>query len=124
MVRKKYIVLTPEEWVRQHLIHYLINHAHFPKGMLSVEKEIKAFGLKKRYDLVIHDRVGAPLVLVECKAPHVSLDDDVLHQILIYNSRMQVSKLIVSNGLKTYYLWFEGKTWYKSENIPQYESKH
>lgn len=96
--RKKYVSLTPEEWVRQHFMHYLVNYRSYPKGLLLVEKELKIDGLKRRPDLVIYSKDGNPKILVEFKAPSVSIDENVFFQIALYNKKLNLPYLILSNG--------------------------
>ena len=83
-IRKKFLVLTPEEWVRQHFIHYLIQHKNYPASRMAVEKAMQFNGLTKRSDILIYDQKGSPEVLVECKAPHVKIDQEVFDQIARY----------------------------------------
>ncbi len=99
-LRKKYVVLTPEEWVRQHFVNYLIGHLGYPKSLIRVEQGMKYNRLLKRSDIVVHDRQGAPLLLVECKAPACHLGQKVMEQAMMYNKTLQASYIIVSNGLE------------------------
>lgn len=103
-VRKKYILLTPEEWVRQHWISYLQTHLHVSASWITVEYGFKLNGLSKRCDILVFDKQGNPLLVVECKAPHIRLDNDVFEQISRYNLVLQAPFLIVSNGIKHYAL--------------------
>lgn len=98
IIRKKYVVLTPEEWVRQLLIHYLTEDKGYRPGLLSVEKGLNVNGLARRYDLVVYQNNGAPQLLVECKAPEVSLTDAVMEQAARYNLVLRVPYLLVGNG--------------------------
>jgi hypothetical protein len=99
-VRKKYVLLTPEEWVRQNFIAWLIQHKKYPAGLMGIEKEIEIHGLKKRYDAVVFNTNHFPEVLIECKAPEVEITQKVFDQIAIYNMKMQVRYLIVTNGME------------------------
>lgn len=99
-LRKKNLVLTPEEWVRQHWIQFLIFEKSFPKGLFSVEKGLKYNGLQKRTDILVFDRMGEPYLLVECKAPDVEINEHVLRQAMTYHHKMKATNLILSNGLK------------------------
>jgi hypothetical protein len=101
-IRKRYVVLTPEELVRQLFIQYLLSEGKTKMTRLSVERQILVFGQRRRYDLMIHDNLGAPLVLIEVKAPDVPLTQKTLDQITRYNMAIDVSWLIVSNGIQTY----------------------
>jgi len=99
IIRKKYIVLTPEEWVRQHFIHYLINHLGYSKSLIGVEQGLKYNTLLKRTDIIVFDRSGAPLVLVECKEPAHRLNQKVMEQAMMYNKTLKAPYIIVSNGI-------------------------
>lgn len=99
-VRKKFLVLTPEEWVRQHLVHFLIQQKQFPKSLIQVEGGLKYNGLQKRSDVLIYNQKGEKLLLAECKAPSVKITQDVFDQIARYNFVHRVQWLLVSNGLE------------------------
>lgn len=101
-VRKKWLVLQPEEWVRQHVIAYLVNDLQCPLSLIGVEQGITLNGLSKRADVVVHDRAAKPLLLVECKAPEVKMDQRVLDQAARYNLVFRVPYLLVTNGLVHY----------------------
>ncbi len=101
-IRKKFILCTPEEWVRQHLIQYFIKEKSVPAGLISVEKAIHINGLSRRYDALIADKQGNPIVLIECKAPEVKISQEVFQQIAEYNLHFHVPYLFVSNGLSHY----------------------
>lgn len=100
--RRKYVALTPEEWVRQHFVNFLIHHKSFPAGRIGNEITVEFNGMKKRSDSVVYDQIGMPLVLIEYKAPSVKITQQVFDQIVRYNMVMQVKYLIVSNGLNHY----------------------
>jgi hypothetical protein len=97
--RKKYVALTPEEWVRQHLIHYLSKDKGYPLGLMKVEKEFKYNKLTKRADIIVCDRTGAPLLMAECKSPDVEITQGVFDQAVRYNLIMDVELMILSNGI-------------------------
>lgn len=101
-LRKKWLVLTPEEWVRQHVLNHLVHDLNCPITLVSAEHTIVLNGLTKRADLVVHGREGRPLLLVECKAPHVRMDRKVFEQAARYNLVFRVPYLLVSNGLVHY----------------------
>jgi type I site-specific restriction endonuclease len=101
-VRKKYVALTPEEWVRQHFIHYLIKHLNYAPGLTVVEMLVKVNGLSQRADIVLYNRQGLPIIIVECKAPEVPVTRAVFNQAARYNTRLNVKYLIVTNGLQHY----------------------
>lgn len=98
--RKKQILLTPEEWVRQHLLHHLVHDLHYPTERLAVEMQIEINQLKRRCDAVLFDQNGNPQLIVECKEPNVSLNENVIHQIAQYNAALQTQWLLISNGLQ------------------------
>lgn len=99
LVRKKYVTLTPEEWVRQHLIHYLNKDKGYPLGLMMVEKEFKYNNLSKRADVVVCERTAAPLLMAECKSPDVEITQAVFDQAMRYNLIMDVKIMILSNGV-------------------------
>lgn len=103
-IRKKWLVLTPEEWVRQHLINYLITHKNYPASLISLESGLKYNALIKRTDLLIYNNTGNPLLIIECKAPKVAIDQKVIEQIGVYNKTIAATYSCVTNGLK-HYCW-------------------
>jgi len=102
LIRKRFVVCTPEEWVRQHLIHYFIEVLGYPRALFKVESGLKGAALQQRTDIVVCDRTGAPWLLVECKAPEIIPGEAVFHQALVYNSRLGAPFVGVSNGLTHY----------------------
>jgi hypothetical protein len=102
LIRKKYIVLTPEEWVRQHYLNYLITHLHYPKGLIKIESGLSYNSRLKRSDIVVFDNLGKPQVLVECKAPSVPIDNQTLFQASVYNKILKAPLVVVTNGLLHY----------------------
>ncbi|OWP64157.1 restriction endonuclease subunit R [Hymenobacter amundsenii] len=104
VLRRRHVVLTPEEWVRQHVVHYLINHRGYPKGLLSLERSHQYNKRQKRTDLLALDATGQPLLLVECKRPTVPITAAVAHQIATYNLTIGAPLLLLSNGLQ-HYCW-------------------
>jgi hypothetical protein len=102
-VRKKYVVLTPEEWVRQHVIRFLVQEKQVPLTLISVEVEFRLFNTVKRFDLAVSDRNGQALLMVECKAPTVALSQQVLDQAVRYNMTLKVGLLLLTNGLQHVY---------------------
>jgi hypothetical protein len=97
-IRKKWVVLTPEEWVRQNFIQWLVQVNKYPNGFISVEKEIQFGELKKRFDVLVYNHHHEPWLMVECKSMEVPLTEGVLHQILRYNSRLPVRYLVITNA--------------------------
>ncbi len=101
-VRKQWVLLTPEEWVRQNFLQYLIQVKKYPGSLIAVEKEIFLNDLKKRFDIVVYDKNTKPLMLIECKEMNVVLDKSVLNQVLRYNINLQVPYLVITNGSYCY----------------------
>jgi type I site-specific restriction endonuclease len=100
VVRKKYFVLTPEEWVRQHFIHFLNTKKAYPLGLMRVEKIIKYNNLRTRADIVLYNTEGNPKMIVECKAPNVRITQNSFNQIAKYNFQLMVDFLVVTNGFQ------------------------
>ena len=101
-IRKQWIMLNEEEWVRQNFIQYLIQTLHYPSAFIAVEKEIMLGELKKRFDVLVYDKDHKPWMMIECKAPAITLNDTVLQQVLRYNISVPVSFLIITSGHNTY----------------------
>jgi len=122
-IRRKYVVLTPEEWVRQNFIRYLVNEKAYPAALISLEKHFKYNRLKKRSDILVHDRKGLPVLIVECKAPDVKVNQAVFDQIALYNLKFKVLYLVVTNGIHHYCCRYtEEKGGYRFlEDIPEYD---
>jgi hypothetical protein len=98
-VRKKYVVLTPEEWVRQHIITFLINEKKFPASLIAIEVSLNRGSKKQRGDVVIYANDGKPRMIIECKAPEVKITQDTFYQIARYNAPLKMDYLVVSNGI-------------------------
>jgi hypothetical protein len=122
-VRKKYIVLTPEEWVRQHFIHYLLKEKSYPISLIAVEKQFTINNLKKRSDILVFGTDGTPDIIVECKAPHIKITQETFDQIARYNLHLNAKYLIVTNGLDHYYCQLdpENETYIFLQDIPSYK---
>jgi Type I restriction enzyme R protein N terminus (HSDR_N) len=101
-LRRKYVKLTPEEWVRQNFVQYLINEGKYPPGLIGIEVLFRYNKLKKRVDILVHDRSGQPIMIVECKSPEVEIDEKVFEQIATYDMKYKVPYLIVTNGMHHY----------------------
>ena len=99
-VRKKYLVLTPEEWVRQYFIYYLNQEKNYPLGLMGVEKIVKYNGMQTRADIVLYATDGKPNMIVECKATNVKITQDAFNQIAKYNFKLKVDFLVVTNGIQ------------------------
>lgn len=109
VIRKKYIILTPEEWVRQHFIHYLIDHFKYPKSLFRVESSLTYNKLQKRSDILIHNRLGKPWMLIECKAPEIRLTQKAFNQVAVYNMTIGAQYVAVTNGMVQYCFKANGK---------------
>lgn len=122
-LRKKYVALTPEEWVRQHFVHYLISEKQFPASLIANEAGIKLNSLSKRCDTVVYNRQLEPMVIVEYKRPDVTITQEVFDQITRYNSVLKVPYVIVSNGLKHHccHIDYEQQSYQYLTEIPNYE---
>lgn len=120
--RKKFVVLTPEEWVRQNFLMYLITELDFPKSLISVEASLKVYQRVKRTDIVVYNNLGNPVLIVECKAPEIKLTEKVFDQIVRYNMALQVNYLVVTNGLDHYccQIDYEKQTFNFLKTIPNY----
>ncbi len=101
-LRKKYVLLTPEEWVRQHFIAYLIDHLGYPEGRMASEYTVDYNGMKKRCDVVAFDELLRPVVIVECKAVSIEISENTFYQIARYASTLKAKLLILTNGLNHY----------------------
>lgn len=121
-IRKKFVVLQPEEWVRQHWIHYLIEEKNFPASLLCVEVSVNTTLLKQRSDIVAYGTSGKPLLIVECKAPTVKISQAAFDQIARYNMKLQVPYLVVSNGMQHFCcaIDYEKKDYIFIENVPDF----
>ena len=119
-IRKKYVVLTPEEWVRQHIIHYLNDDLKYPASLTKVEGGLRYNSRAKRTDVMVYDNAMEPLVLVECKAPSVKIDEKVVRQLAIYNSQCNAKLLITTNGLVTFAVLCKGSEHSMLQHIPDY----
>jgi len=108
--RKKYVLLTPEEWVRQHFLQYLVQDKGFPASLIAVEKEFQFNRMKKRTDILVYNTQGKAVMIVECKAPTVPVTRDAFDQIGLYNLTFKVPWLMVTNGMKHYCCQFDETT--------------
>lgn len=122
ILRKKYLVLTPEEWVRQHFVHYLIDEKNYPVTLIALEKQLVINNRKKRTDILIFNKDGNHDIIVECKAPSVKITQDTFDQIARYNLKLKANFLIVTNGLEHFYckMDFENETYIFLKEIPKY----
>ena len=101
-VRKQWVRLTPEEWVRQNMLQYLVQTLQYPAALIAVEKELKMGELKKRFDILIYNQQHQPWLMIECKAMEIALDENVLQQIIRYNMAMPVAFMFITNGTSVF----------------------
>lgn len=122
-VRKKFIILTPEEWVRQHVVQFLLEEKKYPKSLINVEKVLMVNGLRKRYDVVVFNTDGSIFILIECKAPEIKIAQATFDQIARYNMTMKAQYLMVTNGLNHYFcqMDFENEKYQFLSELPLYE---
>ncbi|MEL4308686.1 type I restriction enzyme HsdR N-terminal domain-containing protein [Joostella sp. CR20] len=121
-IRKKFIQLQPEEWVRQHVVSFLITEKNYPKSLINVEKELIINSLKKRYDILGYNPDGSIELIVECKAPSVKITQNTFDQIARYNLQVQANYLMVTNGLDHYFckMDYEQEKYIFLKDIPAY----
>ncbi|WP_375240978.1 type I restriction enzyme HsdR N-terminal domain-containing protein [Polaribacter sp.] len=122
ILRKKFLVLTPEEWVRQHFVLYLLEEKKYPKSLIALEKQLTINNRKKRTDILIFNTKGEPDIIVECKAPSIKITQATFDQIARYNLKLKANYLIVTNGLQHFYckMDFENETYIFLKDIPDY----
>ena len=122
-LRRKFVALTPEEWVRQHFTHYLVEHKGYPKGLLGNEIELQIGDKKLRCDTILYNKVVQPRIIIEYKAPTVALQQKTFDQISAYNLLLRVDYLIISNGLEHYCckMDYEKREYHFLPDIPDYE---
>ena len=122
IIRKKFLLLTPEEWVRQHVLNYLIEDLKYPKSLINVEKLVNVNGLKRRYDIVVFKSDGSLFLLVECKAPEVQISQATFDQIAQYNFVLKAENLMITNGLNHYFcqMDFENEKYVFLKELPEF----
>ena len=123
VLRRKYVALTPEEWVRQHFVHYLIEHKGYPQSLMANEIQLAIGNKKLRCNSVLYDRSLKPRMIIEYKAPTVNITQKVFDQITIYNMLLHVDYLVVSNGIKHYCcrMDYENQKYLFLDDIPDYQ---
>ncbi|WP_445749275.1 type I restriction enzyme HsdR N-terminal domain-containing protein [Polaribacter sp.] len=123
--RKKYVVLTPEEWVRQHIACFLLEEKKYPISLISIEKQLLINNLKKRTDIIIFNAFGNPEIMVECKAPSIKITQETFDQIARYNLKIKANYLFVTNGLDHFYcqMDFENETYVFLQELPDFIKK-
>jgi len=121
-IRKIFVILQDEEWVRQHCIQYLIQEKNYPKSLINVEKELRVNTLRKRYDIVVYNPDGSIHLIVECKAPKIKINQETFDQIARYNLALNATYLMITNGLNHYYctMDFTEKRYTFLKDIPEY----
>lgn len=121
-LRKKYTVLTPEEWVRQHFVNFLIEEKNYPISLIALEKQLVINNKKKRTDILIFNKEGNHHIIVECKAPSIKITQDTFDQIARYNLKLKADFLIVTNGLEHFFckMDFEKETYIFLKDVPNY----
>ncbi|MBJ6369187.1 type I restriction enzyme HsdR N-terminal domain-containing protein [Snuella sedimenti] len=122
-IRKKFVILQPEEWVRQHCLHYLMHVKSVPKSLINVEKELVVNDLKKRYDIVVFNPNGTIHLIIECKAPNITISQNTFDQIARYNLVLNADYLMVTNGFNHYYcqMDFKAERYIFLKDIPNYK---
>ena len=123
VLRRKYVALTPEDWVRQHFVHYLIGHKGYPQTLMANEIQLAIGNKKLRCDSVLYDRSLKPRMIIEYKAPTVNITQKVFDQITVYNMLLHVDYLVVSNGIKHYccQMDYDNQKYLFLEDIPDYQ---
>jgi hypothetical protein len=123
-IRKKFIIITPEEWVRQHVVQFLLQDKKYPKSHINVEKLLKINDLNKRYDVVVYNPDGSIFILVECKAPEIKISQHTFDQIARYNMTLNAEYLMVTNGLNHYFckMDYENEKYDFLPELPEYQS--
>ena len=124
ILRRSFVALTPEEWVRQHFVHYLLEHNGYPAALMANEVAITLNGTKRRCDTVVYDRLLRPRAIIEYKAPEVKITKEVFAQISRYNLKLKVEYLIISNGLQHYCcrMDYEKQSYTFLQEIPEYST--
>ncbi|KAA6313070.1 hypothetical protein EZS27_036101 [termite gut metagenome] len=124
IIRKRYVALTPEEWVRQHFVHFLITHKGYPLGLMANEVALTLNGTQKRCDTVLYRRDLSARMIIEYKAPQIEITQTVFDQISRYNLKLKVDYLVVSNGMQHYCcrMDYENQHYTFLEDIPDYRS--
>ncbi|WP_299312007.1 type I restriction enzyme HsdR N-terminal domain-containing protein [uncultured Aquimarina sp.] len=122
-IRKKFIILTPEEWVRQHTIHYLIEEKKYPESLINVEKMVKVNDMNKRYDIIIFNPDGTIYLIIECKSHSIKITQEVFDQIARYNLSLNSEYLMITNGMSHYYcqMDYNEKQYTFLKDIPDYK---
>ena len=121
-IRKKYLVLTPEEWVRQHFIQLLVKHLNYPSGLFQLERQHEYFKSKKRSDILVMDQKGNPFLLIECKSYDVKINQSTLNQVAMYNKTIEAPFIGVTNGMQHFAWEFVNEEYVQLANFPAYSA--
>lgn len=122
VIRKKYLIVTPEEWVRQHILHLLINRYEYPKGLFKTEQGHTYNNLQKRTDILVYNREGGIKLLVECKAHNVKINEKTVSQAMQYNATLDAEIILIANGINAFcFLKNKSGTWEQIPDIPIYK---
>jgi hypothetical protein len=121
--RKKFVALTPEEWVRQHYLHYIINQLHFPASLIAVEQQIDVNGQSKRCDAILYNNHMQAIAIFEFKAPHIVISQETFDQAAVYNSSLKLKYYFISNGINHYFteVFDENKHYRIEQGIPDFD---
>ena len=122
-LRKQWVLLTPEEWVRQNFLQYLVQVKRYPSSLIAIEKEIKIVDVIKRFDIVVYDYNSTPWMIIECKEMKETLNEKVLQQVLRYNISLKVSFVVITNGTYCYGFTGTGANFSELENLPSYPAR-
>ena len=117
--RKQWVRLTPEEWVRQNMLQYLVQVKKYPASLIAVEKEISVGEMKKRFDILVY-KDSVPWMIIECKEMNVSIDESVLKQVLNYNTRLQTAYVVITNGTSVYGFVLQNGTMQQIWELPDF----
>lgn len=122
-IRKKYVALTPEEWVRQHFVHYLTDCLQYPKSLVNVENGLRFNRMQRRSDIVVYDRQGVPFMIIECKSYKQRINNNVFEQVTLYNNTLKAKFIVVTNGLQHYCcrIDHQQKRYTFQEDLPAFE---
>lgn len=123
VIRRRYVRLTAEEWVRQHFVQFLIHERDFPQSLIAIEMAFTYQGMARRADIVVYDRKGAPILITECKSPDIEVRQDVFDQVARYNLVLQVRYLVVTNGRNHYCCDVDlvNRTYRFLDDLPRYD---
>lgn len=121
IIRKKFVDITPEEWVRQHIVHFLINHKNVPLSMISLEKQLALNNTKKRTDIIVYHSTLKPILMIECKSPKIKIDQLTINQAMRYNIKLKVPFIFLSNGVEHICLKLEKDEVQVISELPSYD---